>query len=709
MMQRHTNRIDIDASSLDIHQYPDGRIIDWYPGLELLDFNSTSKLYLDIETYSNNYMVVDAFINSIKYGLLSANDKPMIRFLSDKLPINMNDYLDGQLIGRVSDMNDCNNKLDLLEWLEDNYQDLISTEEEIDSKAALHPDRAKIILIGLMNERGESFIIDCLERGEANGIRLLYEILDQKKPVFLAHFNGFNFDLPFIHKRGQDLGLSSKFWVSPRDTVFRTAQMFGKPVEYRSFWINHGATAIIDLYHQALAWDYVNRKLTGFSLKEIPIQLGLRKEKRLILSHHEMRRIVESGDLTELKEYLIYDLEDSKLLGDLLLPDIYYQKRLLPDWNLQSISTAGMGSKWNDILMKIYQQEKRSVRPDEVCNYEGGLVVSKAGLYQNVSKIDVASMYPSIMLMYHVHSRKDTSKYILGVLKYLKAERLRLKEIASRNPGTPEGTLARQMQGALKVMINSSYGSLGTAGKEYNDYHAAALVTAYGRKILMEMMVALVEAGGAIITADTDGVFYTCGSFEKNIIAWQYCQSKMPGNEHEKITLEYELEAAALYIPPVTSSKEHDEDNDGLRKNYIIIKKDGSLKMNGKFRKRDKCELEKSFTPGLIQAYLEGRHQDYCLGIIQQLMLKIYPVGNLVITRKIKVNERRLIELGIGSPNEVVSIYKAKDKKLFGKKGQQLKKVEIHWTDDPAFIDWDYYIEMVNSQYEEFFIQIQKF
>lgn len=954
----------IDENEIDIYEYDETPIPDWKPSVTLKPLEQVSKLYLDIET------------------------------------------------------------------------------------TGLDPDKDDIVLIGLMNEAGKSHIIDCLTDGEYFGLVQFIEILNLKKPEILCTFNGFKFDLPFIINKLNKYGAKHGFYTNKKRTkVFRTAQMFSVPTEYNDIWLNNGNTAIIDLFHQSLAWDYVNHKLTRYGLKHIPNQLnlpGYENDKPIELSYSQMQQAIANWDVRSptkgvtgkelLTGYLKSDLKATKAIGDFLLPDIYYQKLILPDWNLQSLATSGNGSKWNDILKQHYAKYGGITTPQTSpkLSFVGGLTGSKPGLFRNIAKIDVASLYPSIMLLYGVCSDKDPDRHCLAVLKFLRTERLRLKKIASDKKGTPEGLQAKQAQGALKVLINSGYGFLSTGFIEYNDFVAGAGVTAHGRAILRKMMASLEDCGminacfsgdtkvmtdagdfkiidildkpvkvlningdwvptvfrqygraklwevtvkrnretvtykatknhrwyvrekngsinvyttdklkpvtkesgsgaklphimpvnpdmnfqwqegflhgvvygdgslsaknqdgryrlgltlygekaeladkffysaystvinqstdkrhagsvsltikssvnykelphpasddsylygfiaglvatdGSVNTkktgvricgtketveyvasianrcglnvnniavsnykhesgysttktdtwyisfetstvekemlerkfhrdkfepstsnpdwrvisvvetdvvenvyccvepitntfvlstgcitgnsVDTDGIYYASDdpTFAKNKEAWKYCQSKMP----KTIELEYELEAMAMYCPP-----NEDNSEQGLRKNYVYVYRDeksGDIKVKskGKFVKRDKCYLEKHFIPEIVKRYAtDGTHEKYYKEVLSQLLTGIYPVEKLATTRKIKANEKRLVELGLGQAGDAITIYKAKDKILYGKRGQALKKGEIMWTKDPSEIDWTYYVGMLNDMWEQF-------
>ena len=568
----------------------------------------------------------------------------------------------------------------------------------------LNPEVHPISLIGLCNENGKVIIIDCVDN-EAGGLLQFFSILETKKPVITAFFNGFNFDMPFIIKRCEILGIAHPFYVSDKIKANRTACLFGKPATYHNIYMKHDhyQTSFIDLYHQVLSWDFVARKLTSFGLKNCVVELGLVDEIPIELEYDEMLKCYSSWSekidgvtgKEKMIEYLRSDLRVTKLLGEFLIPDIYYQKQLL-GWSLQALASGGNGTKWNAVLIDHYGD--KFLEPDNKMSFTGGLVGGNAGLYKNVSKIDVASLYPSIMLIYQICSIKDVDMFCLSVLKYLKSERLRLKAMANDDSLDKKTRReSKQKQGSKKVLINSAYGSLGVQGLPYNDYIAAAAVTAYGRAILKLMMKTCEEAGGKLISWDTDGLYYTTGDFESNKILYQKIQNAMPNG----IVLEYELEALSMYCPPATAKNAND--GDAMRKNYIIVKNDGKLKYNGKFRKRDKSYIQRMTMPELVHRYTtNGSHKEYYKNILMSLMNQTYPVENLSITRTIRVNENRLVELGIGNHNDVVTIWKSIDKPVIGKKGKVLKKVEQGWSNSPSDIDWNFYIKLVNEIWDEF-------
>lgn len=609
----------------------------------------------------------------------------------------------------------------------------------------LDPNVDRTILIGLMNESGRAIIIDAYD-DERMALIKLFNILEKKKPDILNVFKGFEFDLPFIIRRCEILGISHPFWLqknpdgTPSIKIFNTAQKNSLPAMYQPIWLTYRdkysnqkhQCAIIDSYHQVLCWDFVKRKLTEHNLKAAPRQLGLRKVDRIELSYPQMLECIEKRDFDLLRSYLLDDLKDTKLLGDFLIPAIYYQKMFLDDWNLQSLSASGNGSKWNSILKKEYPNS--NVKTSEKKKFKGGLTLGLGGLYHGeISKFDVASLYPSVMLLFGVCSRKDVKKMQLQILNYQRTERLILKDIAETT-GDKE---ADQMQGCMKAFLNSGYGGLGTTGIEFNDYSMAAMVTAYARGILRLMFRLSTEFGGRVIQIDTDAV---CVHHEigKAGELLNYLNERMPQNLNFKIVLDNEWTAKAFFVPPsdkqnydVTLVSERDEGHvvSGLRKNYIIVMKEklvfdkkngeykvkykeGELKYNGRYRKRDRYELEKTFQPNLIQIFSnEGEYpaRVYYRDIRKQLVAKTYPVSKLLITKKIGKGEKKKIDAGLGKAHDEIKIYHSREERYFTKRtGAVLKNFTPVWTKDPEEISWEFYIDVLDKQFHEVFDFVDK-
>lgn len=550
------------------------------------------------------------------------------------------------------------------------------------------PEVDRVILAGIMNQDGLYMNVENND-SEALLLKKFVDLLMSEPWDIICGYNCFEFDIPFLEARCKKHGIYFPFKIGKYEKTFQTAQMFSQPAKFYPYYYQATPfeyTAVIDLFHQVLAWDYVFRTLTSYTLKQSVIQMGLRKEARTELSVKEMMALWEKRELELFHEYLHYDLEDTFLLCNKLVPSIYYQKLLL-DWSLQSISTAGNGTKWNDILCKAIGVKKDHFEAQEKEFFQGATTIGNMGLYLNCSKIDVESLYPSIMLNYGVCSVKDKDHKILSILKYLKDTRIHLKNLAKgkvldvekyvkkvrkereennqffdiesfrkgvqeivdfycvRTPKDADG-----IQSAFKVIINSAYGFLGAKGLTFNDFEAAATVTGFGRAIFDLMCQKIVEFGGRIVTADTDGVIYSCppGTNEEIYKKVQACMP--PG-----IKLDFELTADAVFVPAANPEK---PDIGGKKKNYLIFFPGGKVKSKGTtFNSRAFSKLNKDFPIQYLKHYMNSpsEAEAFFQDTIHNLCTRKMPKEIVCVTRKIGKNEKELVELGLGKVHEKIS------------------------------------------------------
>lgn len=157
---------------------------------------------------------------------------------------------------------------------------------------------------------------------------------------------------------------------------------------------------------------------------------------------------------------------------------------------------------------------------------QGAEVLSpKAGTYNNVQVLDVASLYPTVMINYNISPdtinckcckdvpeartptdvldgkywicKKKGAGYIKRNLEQLKQKRIKAKQDGNKVTAT-----------ALKIAINGLYGCLGFEHFKYGDMRAANLITAYGRYITFTtLMPEAKRLGMKVIAGDTDSLF----------------------------------------------------------------------------------------------------------------------------------------------------------------------------------------------------------
>jgi DNA polymerase elongation subunit (family B) len=164
-----------------------------------------------------------------------------------------------------------------------------------------------------------------------------------------------------------------------------------------------------------------------------------------------------------------------------MIPPIFYSAQIIPR-PLQQLTETAEGGKINAIMLRAYLQQKHSVPKASLPEkYEGAISLGNAGIYRNCWKIDIASLYPSIMIQYEVYDKeKDPNGYFLELVKTLTEERLKNKKLAKE---TGENYY-KHLEQSQKVTVNSAYGFLGAQGLNFNAPNLAAFITEKGREIL---------------------------------------------------------------------------------------------------------------------------------------------------------------------------------------------------------------------------------
>lgn len=546
----------------------------------------------------------------------------------------------------------------------------------------LDPMVDRVLMVGMLTESGEVTIFT-----DTNEVILLQKVvrhLNFNQPKVLVGHNIFEFDLPFIIDRCKLHSIPYPFRRADHTSRITSAVMMGRAIEFTPiYWRN---TDIIDTMQQIAVWDKQAAKLEGYGLKNSVLALKLRDDRRLELDVNQIRECWENGDLKTIADYLKYDLEDTCLLADFLLPVVYYQMNYVPNLSFQQMATVSPACKVQKIHEKLlpishYEPEdgiEIEIISDEKVHFEGATVeLLHPGLHRNVAKIDVASLYPSIMLRYGICSRKDTENRFLGVLDYMRNQRLVLKE-----QGKQGDVSAKFMEKSLKVLINSAYGFMGVGYYTFNDFQAAALVTAYGRKILDLMKLTIEQHGGFPVSTDTDGIYFS--SEQPDAIAAAVAKALPEG-----IEIELEMKNCGMFAP-------------NIKKTYVLVSADGKVNVKGLFRKRNRYPLENAFPIEYIRKYfVEGSMaaDAYYEETIASIEDRTIDIKLLSISRRIGKAEKTLVEAGIGQVGDKITYYIAENLRFHKKSGKALKSLKKYTTDDDYWIS--FYVSRLNEIYSQ--------
>lgn len=169
--------------------------------------------------------------------------------------------------------------------------------------------------------------------------------------------------------------------------------------------------------------------------------------------------------------------------------------------------------------------------------------------------MDVASLYPSLMIQYNLHSRSMKNPQ-----KYVQIYEQRLKYKAEKNP----------LQAPLKLVLNSTYGVMKDKNNSLFDPLQANKVCVYGQLLLLDLMERL-EPYCKIIQSNTDGVLI-----------------QMPEGQDEDEFYSQIDDIAHEWETRTGLKLEFDEYREVFQKdvnNYIIIDSSGHYKSKGAYVK----------------------------------------------------------------------------------------------------------------------------
>ena len=417
----------------------------------------------------------------------------------------------------------------------------------------------------------------------------------------LITYNGDGFDLPYLYNRADKLGIDKN--TNPL-YMMRDSATLKEGVH-------------LDLYrtlsNRAFQIYAFGQKYTDFSLNSV--SKGLLNEQKLDYGVEiDKMTLYQIGKYCQNDAYLTYKLTS---FNDDLLMNLLVVISRIGRMPIDDISRMGVSQWIRSLLyyehrknnMLIPRREEIDKRSTEVTNdaiikdkkYRGGLVVEpKEGIHFDVTVMDFASLYPSIIkvknLSYetvrcsHIECKKNMipqtnhwvctkknglTSVLIGSLRDLRVNYY--KNMAkNQNLTNEERQLYTVVSQALKVILNASYGVMGAQIFPLYFLPAAEATTATGRHIILDTIEKCRESNVEVLYGDTDSLFVKNPTEQQ--IQTIINQAK---NDHG---VELEVEKEYRYV--VLSDR---------KKNYLGVTKNGKVDVKGLTGK-------KSHTPAFIKS-----------------------------------------------------------------------------------------------------------
>jgi len=499
----------------------------------------------------------------------------------------------------------------------------LSIDIEVESEVDRIPDakiaEKKVTAIGMEGTNGFKQVSILKQEGVEEGqnelsadVNIVFYEKDKEKEMiadafkiisqypFVLTYNGDDFDMPYLYNRADRLGI--------------------KKNENPLYMMRDSATlkegVHIDLYR-----TLSNRSFQIYAFSHKYTDFSLNSVCKALLNETKIDYGIELSDLS-LYQTANYCFNDARLTykltsfnGDLLMNLLIVISRIarMP---IDDIARMGV-SQWirslfyfehrkqNALIPKRAELEQKSsgVVTDAVIKdkkYRGGLVIDPTkGIHFNVTVMDFASLYPSIIKVRNISyetvrcpheeckknhipetnhwacTRKNgLTSLLIGSLRDLRVNYYKLlsKNQALSEEQRQQYTVVSQ---ALKVILNASYGVMGAEIFPLYFLPAAEATTAIGRHIILETIKKCQEYGIEVLYGDTDSLFIKNPTPEqvKNVIDWA---KKAHG---------VELEVDKEYRYVVLSQR---------KKNYLGVTKDSKVDVKGLTGK-------KSHTPPFIK------------------------------------------------------------------------------------------------------------
>ncbi|MEM4576617.1 MAG: DNA-directed DNA polymerase I [Candidatus Nezhaarchaeales archaeon] len=487
-------------------------------------------------------------------------------------------------------------------------------------KEALYP----IIAFSLVDSDGRKLVFllrrDGVEAGQSEElpedaeVRFFYDEYKMLEEIFkllndypiVLTFNGDNFDLNYILHRAIKLGF-------PRDKVPISMTAGENPSALLP------ASVHVDLYK-----FFHNRSIQGYAFgnKYRDVTLDAVAEALLSVKKIQLRVSVSQLSYAQLAAYCLRDayitLQFTKFNDNLIMKLIVLFMRI-SKMSMEDVTRQGISNWIRNML--YFEHRKRNFlipRKDEIIAVKGqaateakikgkkymGAIVLKppAGVYFNVAVLDFTSLYPSIVktrnLSYEVINcnhqecrsnvipstphwvctkRQGLTSILIGMLRDIRA--LWFKPMSKKVKDPAKKSLYEVVEKSLKVILNASYGVMGSSNFSLYCPPVAESTTAIGRYIITKTIEKAQSLGLEVVYGDTDSIFIhnPDESKIKELMEW--------AEEVLKVDLDYDKNYKFVAFS-------------GLKKNYVGTLVNGEVDIKGLVGKK------RNTPPFLKEAFL---------------------------------------------------------------------------------------------------------
>ena len=481
---------------------------------------------------------------------------------------------------------------------------------------------------------------------EASLLQRWIDWVERIDPDILIGWNVINFDLRLLQKKSQALGIPLSIGRGATLPVWRQSQ-----ADRNHHFVLIPGRVVLDGIDTLRSATY---NFASFALESVAREL-LGRGKLIHDNTHSdplyKAREIKRQFQQEKEILAAYNLEDCQLVWDI------FEKTELVGFSIERARLTGLemdragGSVAAFDNLYLPRLHRKGYIAPNIGDYQGELSApggyvmdSTPGLQDSVLVLDYKSLYPSIIRTFRVDpygqiaaKRADLQDVIPGYdgASFHKHEHILPQIIenlwAARDEAKRDGNAA--LSQAIKIIMNSFYGVLGTSGCRLHDSRLTSSITKRGHDIIIQT-VKLIEAEGyAVIYGDTDSVFVSLNGGRGNRAADEignhlvetinryWCDHLQQEYGIEScLEMEFETHFRQFFMPTMRGSEQ------GSKKRYagLIDDEQGNRKIVYKGLetvRTDWTELAREFQQTLYRLIFDGEeYADY----IRQTIADLY-------------------------------------------------------------------------------------
>ncbi len=481
---------------------------------------------------------------------------------------------------------------------------------------------------------------------EASLLQRWIDWVERIDPDILIGWNVINFDLRLLQKKSQALGVPLSIGRGAALPVWRQSQadrnhhfvlIPGRVVldgidTLRSATYNFASFALESVARELLGRGKLIHDKTHsdplYKAKEIKRQFQQEKE---ILAAYNLEDCQLVWDIFEKNELVGFSIERARLTG------------------LEMDRAGGSVAAFDNLYLPRLHR-KGYIAPN-IGDYQGALSApggyvmdSTPGLQDSVLVLDYKSLYPSIIRTFrvdpygHIAAKRAAPQDVVpgyDGASFHKHDHILPQIIenlwAARDEAKRHGNAA--LSQAIKIIMNSFYGVLGTSGCRLHDSRLTSSITKRGHDIIIQT-VKLIEAEGyEVIYGDTDSVFVSLNGARDNLAAADIGNHLVAtinrywcGNLQQEygiescLEMEFETHFRQFFMPTMRGSEQ------GSKKRYAGLIDDEQGNRNIVYKgletvRTDWTELAREFQQTLYRLIFDGEeYADY----IRQTVADLY-------------------------------------------------------------------------------------